>query len=167
MGNQREFYTITLLSSIIFSFESIGQSEEKLGSWYIYNGFFNFNPKVELFFETQYRTWAFKTPEIFFIRPYFNYNLTDNFQAGLGLEYHKNWEYAESKEERDGSNEFRTTLQGLLFQKVGRVAVQHRFRYEFRSIDNNANQRTRYRVQLTVRRGANRRRSQLDVRARG
>ncbi len=29
---------------------SYGQSEDKLGSWYIYNGFFNLNPKVQLFF---------------------------------------------------------------------------------------------------------------------
>ncbi len=133
------------------SFSGFGQSEKKLGSWYIYNGFFNFNPKVELFFETQLRTWeATSNPEVFFLRPYFNYNITQNIQTGLGLEYHKNWTYDEIPDNKEGSEEYRITLQTMLFHNLGRVSIQHRYRYEFRFIEGDKLQRTRYRLQVTV-----------------
>ncbi|NOX64517.1 MAG: DUF2490 domain-containing protein [Chlorobi bacterium] len=48
------------------------------------------------------------------------------------------------------SNEYRTTLQGMLFQKVDRIIIQHRYRYEFRFLDQKGNQRTRYRIQLNI-----------------
>ena len=153
-------YTWTAKSYIIVVFTflfivspslSFGQSEDKLGSWYIYNGFFNINPKVELFFETQLRTWeTFGNPENFFLRPYFNYNLTKNFQAGLGLEYHKTWTYAEDPDDRVSSDEFRITLQSILFHKIDKVSIQHRYRYEFRNVDGDKLQRTRYRLQVTI-----------------
>ncbi len=128
-----------------------GQSEDKLGSWFIYNGFFNLNPKIELFFETQVRTWeTFGNPENFFLRPYFNYNFTSNFQTGLGLEYHKTWTYAEDPDDKQSSDEFRITLQSMLFHKIDRVSIQHRYRYEFRNVDGDKLQRTRYRLQVTI-----------------
>jgi hypothetical protein len=142
---------LPFLVSICIISESHGQSEDELGSWYIYNGFFNFSPKVELFFETQLRNWeTFSNPETFFVRPYFNYNIHPNFQAGLGLEYHNNWTYAEDPDERIRTTEYRLTLQGMAFQNIGRVALQHRYRYEFRDIDSEPAQRVRYRLQATV-----------------
>lgn len=127
------------------------QEKNPLGSWYIYNGFFNVSPKVELFFETQVRTWeVISNPQVFFFRPYFNYNFTDGFQAGLGLEYHMNWTFESDRENKVKTEEFRTTIQAMLFQKIGRVSVQHRCRYEFRFLDESGKQRTRYRIQLGI-----------------
>lgn len=147
------FKKLTFALVLIFSVSANlhAQSEDKLGSWFIYNGFFNVNPKVKLFFETQLRTWeTFSNPENFFLRPYFNYNVTENFQPGLGLEYHRSWTYAEDPDDRVISNEFRLTLQAMLFQKINRVSIQHRYRYEFRFVDDAKLQRTRYRLQVTV-----------------
>ena len=48
------------------------------------------------------------------------------------------------------SDELRTTLQAMLFQKVSRVSIQHRYRYEFRFLDEKGKQRTRYRIQLGI-----------------
>lgn len=133
------------------SVDGLAQSEDKLGSWFIYNDFFNINPKVELFFETQLRNWeTFSNPENFFLRPYFNYNVTKSFQPGLGLEYHRTWTYSENPDEKVISNEFRITLQVMLFHKIDRVSLQHRYRYEFRNVDSDQLQRTRYRIQATV-----------------
>ena len=130
---------------------AFGQSEDKLGSWYIYNGFFNVSPKVELFFDTQVRTYeVISNKETFLLRPYFNYNFTPTFQAGLGLEYHKNWTYSEDPDEKESFYEFRITLQSILSQKVDRVSIQHRYRYEFRNFEEQNLQRMRYRIQLTV-----------------
>lgn len=141
---------LILVTTITFS-ESHSQSDSKLGSWYIYNGFFNFSPKLELFFETQLRLWeTFSNPETFFVRPYFNYNIHPNFQAGIGLEYHSNQTYAEDPDDRQQSTEYRLTMQGMAFQNIGRVALQHRYRYEFRNISTGNRQRTRYRIQATI-----------------
>ena len=138
---------LLLLSSVT----GYGQSEDKLGSWFIYNGFFNINPKVELFFETQFRTYeTFSNPETFFLRPYFNYNITQQVQTGLGLEYHKAWTYDAIPGNKTSSDEFRITLQTMLFQKEGRVSLQHRYRYEFRDVDGSKLQRMRYRIQATI-----------------
>jgi hypothetical protein len=122
-----------------------------LGAWYIYNGFFNFSPTFELFVESQLRTWeVFDDPQVFFFRPYFNFNVAKNFQAGLGLEYHMNWTYETDSAPRVRTEEFRTTLQAMLFQSIGRVNIQHRYRYEFRFLDEKGKQRTRYRIQLVI-----------------
>lgn len=145
-----KYFIYVLLFSTISS-NLFAQMEEKLGSWYIYNGFLNFTPKVELFFETQLRTYEpVSNSQIFFIRPYLSYNFTPNFQLGLGQEYHVSWTYNENSENKVKSNEYRTTLQGMLFQKVDRVTIQHRYRYEFRFLDQKGNQRTRYRIQLNI-----------------
>ncbi len=143
--------TLVIIIFLLISVRGYSQSEDKPGSWYIYNGFFNVSPKVELFFETQLRTYeVFSNPETFFIRPYFNYNITKQVQMGLGLEYHKNWTYDAIPENKVSSEEFRVTLQTMLFQKVGRVALQHRYRYEFRNVEADKLQRMRYRIQATI-----------------
>lgn len=155
MSNRNSIIRISLslliLIAISASFNARAQSEDQLGSWYIYNGFFNVSPKVELFFETQLRNWeTFSNPENFFVRPYFNYNVTQNFQPGIGLEYHKSWTYAEDPDDKVSSEEFRLTLQTMLFHKIGRVSLQHRYRYEFRNVEGDHLQRTRYRIQATI-----------------
>jgi hypothetical protein len=143
--------TLVIIIFLLISVRGYSQSEDKPGSWYIYNGFFNVSPKVELFFETQLRTYeVFSNPETFFIRPYFDYNITKQVQMGLGLEYHKNWTYDAVPENKVSSEEFRVTLQTMLFQKVGRVALQHRYRYEFRNVEADKLQRMRYRIQATI-----------------
>ena len=120
---------------------SYAQEEDKLGSWYVYNAFFNFNPKIELFFETQWRTYKpIANTQTLFFRPYFNYNLTTNFQLGLGQEYHLAWTYAEESDDKIKTEEYRTTIQAMLVHKIDRVSIQHRYRYEFRFLDQNGNQ---------------------------
>ena len=131
--------------------EGISQEGEKLGSWYVYNGFFNFSPKFELFAETQIRAWEPASQiQNFFIRPFFSYNINKNFQVGFSQEYHANWSFAEMAEDRIKTEEYRATLQGILYQKIGRVSLQHRYRYEFRFLDEKGKQRTRYRLQLGI-----------------
>ena len=69
---------------------------------------------------------------------------------GLGLEYHKYWTFSDIAADRETSEEFRVTLQGMLYQKLERVSIQHRYRYEFRNLTNEMLQRARYRLQVTV-----------------
>jgi len=147
----RRRFSLVIMLFLLISAKGYAQSEDKLGSWYIYNGFFNVSPKVEFFFEAQLRNYeVFSNPETFFLRPYFNYNITNQVQTGLGLEYHKSWTYDAFPENKVSSEEFRITLQTMLFQKEGRVSFQHRYRYEFRNVEGDKLQRMRYRIQATI-----------------
>jgi len=142
---------LVILVSFSFFTKGMSQEGEKLGSWYVYNGFFNFSPKFELFAETQIRAWEpISNIQNFFIRPFFNYNLNKSLQIGISQEYHVSWSYAEMSENKIKTEEYRTTLQGMLYQKIDRVSIQHRFRYEFRFLDESGKQRTRYRLQLGI-----------------
>lgn len=131
--------------------KGMSQEGKELGSWYVYNGFFNFSSKFELFAETQVRTWEpINNAQSFFIRPFFNFNLNKNLQVGISQEYHTNWSYSETSENKINTEEYRTTLQGILSHKINRISVQHRYRYEFRFLDESGKRRTRYRLQLGI-----------------
>lgn len=147
--HKKLFLAIALF--LCYSLNGVSQEGEKLGSWYVYNGFFNFSPKFELFTETQIRTWEpITNVQSFFIRPFFNYNINKNVQFGISQEYHSNWSFSGISEDKMQSEEYRTTLQGILAHKLGRVSLQHRYRYELRFLDESGKQRTRYRLQLGV-----------------
>ena len=153
MKFRRSRLRLYILAAIFlcFSAQGVSQEGEKIGSWYVYNGFFNFSPKIELFAETQIRTWEpVGNIQTFFVRPFFNYNVNEKFQIGISPEYHVSWSFAESANDKNKTEEYRTTLQGMLDQKLGRVALQHRYRYEFRFLDESGKQRTRYRLQLGI-----------------
>jgi len=141
-----------LLCLLVFtSNQAFSQEEDKLGSWYIYNGFFNLTPKFELFVESQLRTWeVVSNSQSFFARAFFNFNLIPSFQIGFSQEYHINWSSAENADDKLKTEEYRTTLQAILFQSVDKVSIQHRYRYEFRFLDENGKQRIRYRIQLGI-----------------
>ena len=153
MTNQLKRLALVILIVLLFGSTSKGFSQEgdKLGSWYVYNGFFNFSPKFELFAESQLRTWEpVSNIQTLFIRAFANYNLNQSFQLGIGQEYHNSWTFSENTDDKVKTNEYRFTLQGMLFQKIGRVSAQHRYRYEFRFLDESGRQRTRYRLQLGI-----------------
>ncbi|NNK75493.1 MAG: DUF2490 domain-containing protein [Maribacter sp.] len=136
---------------LLFFAISNAQEGDKLGSWYIYNGFFKFSPKTELFFETQWRTYEpIQNSQTLFFRPFFSYNFNPNFQLSISQEYHKNWSFGLDPEDKVGTEEYRTTIQPMLFHGIGRVSLQHRFRYEWRFLDEKGKQRTRYRIQLGI-----------------
>ena len=75
---------LTIIGILIVALQSVsGQEADKLGSWYVYNGFINFSPKLELFVESQLRTWEpISNIQNLFFRPYLSYNFTPDFQFG-------------------------------------------------------------------------------------
>lgn len=143
---------LLLLTVLLFTTSSLSaQGNDKLGSWYVYNGFFNFSPKTELFIEGQWRTYEpITNNQNIFFRPFFSYNIHPSFQIGIGQEYHMSYNYVEGTKDKTKKDEFRTTLQAIAKHKAGRVNFQHRYRYEFRFLENTNEQRARYRLQLGV-----------------
>lgn len=78
------------------------------------------------------------------------YNVFKDLQVGVSAEYHIHWTYAQEAEDQTYNEEFRIALQAILFQQMGRVSLQHRYRYEFKYINSTGGNRIRYRVQVTV-----------------
>lgn len=142
---------LIVIASLLIGLSPVKAQDNDLGAWYIYNGFFKFNPKVEIFFETQWRNnEVFANPEAFFIRPYITYNVIKELQFGVSAEYHQHYSYGEDYTEQTLREEFRVDLMAILSQNVGRVKVQHRYRYEFRNINSYGGNRMRYRLQVTI-----------------
>ena len=147
----KKVFIAVMLTASLLAITKTHAQEDKLGAWYIYNGFFKFTPKIEFFFETQLRNYeVFSNPETYFFRPYFTYNVTKQFQLGVSTEYHKQFSYAENPEDIIEKEEFRIDFMAILSQPMGRVAIQHRYRYEFRNINTTGGNRMRYRLQVTV-----------------
>ena len=146
-----KFYFIIFFLFIYSSTKVFGQAEEKLGAWYIYNGSFFPDPKIELFFESQMRFYEpMWNIEEFFLRPMANYHFSPLLFAGIGYSYGNTWTFPENDETKERNIEHRLILQAGLNHKISRTKIQHRYRFEQRWFDTGNRHRFRYRVQVTV-----------------
>jgi hypothetical protein len=131
--------------------KAYSQADDKLGAWYIYNGSYYVDPKVELFFETQLRFYEpLSNVEEFFLRPMANYHFSALIFAGLGYSYGNTWNYAEDKEDKERTTEHRLILQAGFNHKISRTKIQHRYRFEQRWFESGNKHRFRYRLQVTI-----------------
>lgn len=146
------FFSSLLLIVLLFQVEkSYGQADEYLGAWYIYNGSYYVDPKVELFFETQLRFYKpLSNVEEFFLRPMANYHFSELVFAGLGYSYGNTWTYAENKDEKERNTEHRLILQAGFNHKISSTKIQHRYRFEQRWFESGNRHRFRYRLQATI-----------------
>ena len=144
--------SLLVIGAAFFMWTAVmAQEGDKPGSWYVYNGFLKFSPKFEIFVESQWRTYEpIDNTQTIFLRPFFSYNFNPNFQLSLGQEYHMNRTFATAEQGMVRTEEYRTTIQPMLFHNIGRVSFQHRYRYEWRFLDEKGKQRTRYRIQLGI-----------------
>ena len=127
------------------------QADDKLGAWYIYNGSYFVDPKVELFFETQLRFYKpLSNVEEFFLRPMANYYFSPLVFAGLGYSYGNTWTYVEDNEDKERTIEHRLIIQAGFNHKISRTKIQHRYRFEQRWFESGNRQRFRYRLQATI-----------------
>jgi hypothetical protein len=130
-------------------FVSIAQTID-LGSWNILNLKYNHNEKLSLFGEAQLRSLKF----------YDNFHYYE-YKGGLNFKAHKNLalaigagSYQTYKEGGDfvlpkNNNEFRIWPQVLVYQSIGKLKIEQRYRAEFRFTSNGYRNRFRYRVGLS------------------
>ena len=131
-----------------FPFVSFAQHPD-LGSWNIINLKYNHNEKWNVFGEGQIRSLKFYD--------HFHYY---EYKGGVNFKAHKNLtlslgtgSYQTYKEGGDfvlpkNNNEFRIWPQVVLFQTIGKLKIEQRYRAEFRFTSNGY--RTRYRYRLGV-----------------
>ncbi len=118
-----------------------------LGSWNIINLRYNYNDKISLFAEAQLRSLKF----------YNNFHYFE-YKGGINYKVHKNanltlgaGSYQTYKEGGDfvlpkNNDEFRIWPQIILYQSLGKLKIEQRYRAELRWTNNGYRNRFRYRL---------------------
>ncbi|MFO0357555.1 MAG: DUF2490 domain-containing protein [Sphingobacteriaceae bacterium] len=137
---------LVVFVSILYPNENIAQSID-LGSWNILNIKYNHTEKWSVFGEAQLRSLKF----------YSNFHYYE-YKGGINYKVHKNVKlsigagsYQTYKEGGDfvlpkNNDEFRLWPQFILFQSIGDIKIEQRYRAEFRYTSNGYRNRFRYRL---------------------
>lgn len=144
----RILFLITI--ALILSIKTLTAQTFDLGSWNILNLKYNFNEKLSVFGESQVRSLKF----------YSNFHYYE-YKGGINCKAHKNLmltlgvgSYQTYKEGGDfvlpkNNDEFRLWPQVILFQSIGKLKIEQRYRTEFRFTSKGYRNRFRYRVGIS------------------
>ena len=139
---------VTLI--LILSTPIIVAQNFDLGSWNIVNLKLNVNNKWSLFGESQLRSLKFYSNFHYYeYKAGFNYkfykNATFTLGAGSYQTYREGGDFVTPK----NNNEFRIWPQIVLFQSLGKLKIEQRYRTELRFTSNGYRNRFRYRLGLS------------------
>ena len=138
---------LCLIIIIISCVKSLKSQNSNLGSWNIINVKYSFNAHWSAFIEGQLRSLKF----------YSNFHYYE-YKGGINYKVHKNVKltlgagsYQTYKEGGDfvlpkNNDEFRIWPQVILFQSIGKLKIEQRYRSEFRFTSNGYRNRFRYRL---------------------
>lgn len=143
--------TIVLLAVLFVPFLSAAQ-DSNLGNWLIYIGNKKLNSKWNIHNEIQYRNYdAVGDLEQLLLRTGLGYNLTENNNnILLGYGYILSENYVGDTNEKVSVNEHRIFQQFTTKQKVGKVSLSHRYRFEQRFVEDDFKMRFRYFLGLNI-----------------
>lgn len=143
--------TIVLLAVLFVPFLSTAQ-DSNLGNWLIYIGNKKLNSKWNIHNEIQYRNYdAVGDLEQLLLRTGLGYNLTENNNnILLGYGYILSENYVGDTNEKVSVNEHRIFQQFTTKQKVGKVSLSHRYRFEQRFVEDDFKMRFRYFLGLNI-----------------
>tara|TARA_R110002020_G_scaffold25263_18_gene82473 strand:+ start:2752 stop:3387 length:636 start_codon:yes stop_codon:yes gene_type:complete len=136
---------------LLLPFSSFAQ-DSNFGNWIIYFGNKKIDNKWNWHHEVQYRNYnAIGDMEQLLLRTGFGYNLTENNNnLLLGYGYILSENYIANTDEKNSINEHRIYQQFITRQKIARVGVQHRYRFEQRFVEDDFKLRFRYFLGLNV-----------------
>ena len=139
------------LLMLLLPFSSFAQ-DSNFGNWIIYFGNKKIDNKWNWHHEVQYRNYnAIGDLEQLLLRTGFGYNLTENNNNLLvGYGYILSENYIANTDEKNSINEHRIYQQFITRQKIARVGVQHRYRFEQRFVEDDFKLRFRYFLGLNV-----------------
>ncbi|WP_417876723.1 DUF2490 domain-containing protein [Winogradskyella sediminis] len=135
----------TLIIALVLPFFAMSQ-DSNLGNWLIYIGNKKLNSKWNIHNEVQYRNYnAVGDLEQLLLRTGVGYNLSDNNDnILLGYGYILSENYIDDTDDKTAVNEHRIFQQFTTKQKVGRVGLSHRYRFEQRFVEDDFKMRFRY-----------------------
>lgn len=122
------------------------------GNWFIYFGNKQINEKWNWHHEVQYRNFNFigDTDQLL-LRTGIGYNLTENNNnLLLGYGYIYNEPYIGDTDSKRNFSEHRVYQQFITKQNFGRIALQHRYRFEQRFLPDDFKLRLRYFLAVNV-----------------
>lgn len=138
---------VTLLLLPLFAQGQAGN----LGNWLIYIGNKKIDSKWNFHHEIQYRNYnAIGDLEQLLIRTGIGYNIADKSNLLLGYGFINSQNYVGNTDEKVGINEHRIFQQFITKQSLGKVGLQHRYRFEQRFVPGNFKTRFRYFLGVTV-----------------
>lgn len=140
-----------MLLLILIPFLGYSQKSE-LGNWFLYFGNKKISEKFNWHNEVQYRNYnAIGDLEQLLLRTGIGYNLTENNNnVLLGYAYILSQNYINDSDEKENVNEHRIYQQFITKQSIGRVKLQHRYRFEQRLIEDDFRLRFRYFLSFNI-----------------
>jgi hypothetical protein len=138
-----------LFLSIVSLFLSINIAISQtfdLGSWNILNIKYNHHEKLSVFGEAQLRSLKFYSNFHYYeYKGGFNYKIHKNVKLTLGAGTYQTYKEGGGFVLPKNNNEFRLWPQVILFQSIGELKIEQRYRGEFRFTTNGYRNRFRYR----------------------
>ena len=133
-----------LLLAFLLPFTAFSQ-ESNLGNWLIYIGSKKLDNKWNIHHEVQYRNYnAIGDLEQLLLRTGVGKNLTDgNNNLLLGYGFIRSENYT-NEEDKIVINEHRIFQQFITKQSIGKLGIQHRYRFEQRFVEDDFKLRFRY-----------------------
>lgn len=130
----------------------VNAQDSDLGNWLIYIGNKKLNSKWNIHNEVQYRNYnAIGDLEQLLIRTGVGYNLSDNNNnILLGYGYILSENYSGDTDDKVSVNEHRIFQQFTTKQKIGKVGLSHRYRFEQRFVEDDFKMRLRYFLGINI-----------------
>jgi Protein of unknown function (DUF2490) len=137
---------------IVFIFEtnfSVAQNFD-LGSWNILHLKYNIDNKWSVFGETQLRSLKFYSNFHYYeYKGGLNYKVHKNIKLTVGAGSYQTYKEGGNFVLPKNNDEFRVWSQLILFQSIGKLKIEQRYRTEFRFTSNGYRNRFRYRLGLS------------------
>lgn len=148
---QRDLRTrILFIAPIVIFFcisiNTLSAQTINLGSWNILNVKYNLDKKWSLWGEAQLRSLNFYSNFHYYeYKGGFNYKVHKNVKLTLGAGSYQTYKEGGDFVLPKNNNEFRIWPQIILFQSIGKLKLEQRYRAEFRFTSNGYRNRFRYR----------------------
>lgn len=135
----------------LFTPKVVTAQDSNLGNWLIYIGNKKLNEKWNIHNEVQYRNYnAVGDLEQLLLRTGLGYNINDNSNILLGYGYILSENYIGDSDDKVSVNEHRIFQQYITKQKVGKVGLSHRYRFEQRFVEEDFKLRLRYFLGINI-----------------
>ena len=130
---------------------SVKSQENNIGNWLIYLGNKELNSSLNWHHEIQHRNYNILGElEQLLVRTGLGYNVNENNNILLGYGFIDSRNIAIESNEILKVNEHRIYQQFISKQAIGKIKIQHRYRFEQRFIEDNFKLRYRYFLSLNI-----------------